>query len=156
LGLPPKRQGGAWSIPNGAGARAYVSRVLTKGRKQEIMLGVHPELEAALKQQGSTDQEIAKWFSPRARDGEILVRFDRGNGDLTSPLPSMLTSFYFTRKNWVAHVLGEDQVIVAADPIEVPEHIAKFAERDAVEVWRGAMTKSRARVAMRPACSAKV
>jgi len=69
------------------------------------MIGVDAALELALKQRYTTE-EIAQFFSGRANRGQILLIYQRPNGDRTSGLPSSRHMHYCAR-NWVAVALAD-------------------------------------------------
>ena len=52
------------------------------------------EIATKLYGRGLSDDDIAGLFEPRAYKGELRVRYDRGNGDLTAPLPSSRHEYY--------------------------------------------------------------
>jgi hypothetical protein len=69
------------------------------------MIGVDAALERDLKQRYS-EAEIAQFFSGRANRGQILLIYQRPNGDRTSGLPSSRHMHYCAR-NWVAVALAD-------------------------------------------------
>jgi hypothetical protein len=105
-----------------------------EGKKEQHMIGIDQGLMTKLHERGLTDDDIARLFGPRAHLGEIRVRYARGDGDLTSPLPSSRHGYY-TSKGWVATELAEEPLIVNPDWPEVPAEIQEHAKHDRVAIW---------------------
>jgi len=98
------------------------------------VIGISQGLMTKLYGRGLSDDDIARYFSPRAYAGELRVRYDRGNGDLTSPSPSSKHSYYAS-KGWLATELGEEPHLVNSDWPEVPAEIAEHAKHDRFGLW---------------------
>jgi hypothetical protein len=107
---------------------------LTDGRKQ-TMIGISTELADDLAKRGYSREYILKLFGPKAHHGEARVHYDRGNGDLTSPMPSSRHMTYVSR-GWIAAKLATDAPLVKPEPVEVPAEIAEHARHDRVGIWR--------------------
>ena len=98
------------------------------------MIGISQGLMTTLYGRGPSDDDIAGLFGPRAYKGELRVRYDRGNGDLTSPLPSS-RHLYYASKGWVAVELAEQPPTVNPDWPDVPAEIQEHAKHDRVVIW---------------------
>lgn len=98
------------------------------------MHGIDPKLMTTLYGRGLSDNDIAGLFGPRAHKGELRVRYDRGNGDLTSALPSSRHGDYLS-KGWTAVELAEEPSAENPDWPAVPAEIAEHAKHDRVGIW---------------------
>ena len=98
------------------------------------MDGIDPKLMTTLYGRGLSDKDIARCFGPDAHSGEVRVRYDRGNGDLTSPLPSSRHPYYAS-KGWTAVELADEPPTLNPDWPDVPADIQEHAKHDRVGIW---------------------
>jgi len=98
------------------------------------MLGIDQKLMTKLYGRGLSDDDVAGLFGPRAYKGELRVRYDRGNGDLTSPLPSS-RHLYYASKGWTAVEIAEEPPTVNPDWPDVPAEIQEHAKHDRFGIW---------------------
>jgi hypothetical protein len=105
-----------------------------EGEKENPMIGIDEALLDQLHARNYTDKDITALFGPRAHAGEVRVRYDRGNGDLTSPLASSRHAYY-AAKGWTAVDLAEEPPVVNPDWPEVPAEIQEHAKHDRVAIW---------------------
>jgi hypothetical protein len=101
-----------------------------------MMIGITKELANDLAERGYSEADILETFGPKAhRGGELRVIYDRGNGDLTAPLPSS-RHMYYIAKNWTAVALAADAPIVKPEPIELSAELSEHGRNDRVGVWK--------------------
>jgi hypothetical protein len=98
------------------------------------MIGVSAGLEQELRSKFTQD-EIDRFFAPQGHLGELRLQYDRGNGDLTSPLPSS-RHMYYAQKGWTAVVLYSEPAPEHREPIDIPPVIAEHARNDRIGVWK--------------------
>jgi len=98
------------------------------------MIGIDGALIDQLHARNYTERDIARLFGPQAHAGEVRIRYNRGNGDLTSPLPSSRHTYY-AAKGWTAVDLAEEAPSENPDRPDVPAEILEHANHDRVAIW---------------------
>ena len=79
--------------------------------------GVSSQVLDALKAKYS-DAEILTLFSRGAHLGDVRLRYDKGNGDLTCWLPSSM-HMYYAGKGWTAVELADEPKLKAINEARV-------------------------------------
>jgi hypothetical protein len=100
-----------------------------------MAIGISEELAADLASRGYPEANVLKLFSPKAHHGEVRVIYDRGNGDLTAPLPSS-RHMHYVSKGWAAVALASDAPVVKPEPIELSAELSEHGQNDRVGVWK--------------------
>lgn len=81
-----------------------------------------------------SESELARLFGPEAYRGEVRVRYQRQNGDLTSPLPSSRHLAYVA-KGWTAVEVVEEPVPATERRAVLSSEMAEHARHDRIGIW---------------------